>query len=238
MIQYSPRWEGITIIVLEEILMANGLTVLMMWFLLLCRRKNRESLHVGDKIYDGMAIVNLLGALSETIAFLVDGKQFIGSRQINYVSNSICFIGTVSIGLLWCLYVELRIYRNYKRIFKKARFVMFPWVVEVIMVLCNLLGTGIMFKISEGNIYQRAAGAIVGYISLIIYFCIQYIPSASIQETRDESEFFPCDIFRWSLFCRSAYPVSLLWNHIVMGIGCGCIDICADAVICREFIYG
>ena len=142
----------------------------MMWFLLLCRRKNRESLHVGDKIYDGMAIVNLLGALSETIAFLVDGKQFIGSRQINYISNSICFIGTVSIGLLWCLYVELYIYRNYKRIFKKVRLVMLPWAVEVIMVLCNLPGTGIMFKISEENIYQRATGALVGYISLIIYF--------------------------------------------------------------------
>lgn len=150
--------------------MANGLTVLMMWFLLLCRRKNRESIHVSDKIYDGMAIVNLLGALSETIAFLVDGKQFIGSRQINYISNSICFIGTVSMGLLWCLYVELYIYRNYKRIFKKVRLVMLPWAVEVIMVLCNLPGTGIMFKISEENIYQRAAGALVGYISLIIYF--------------------------------------------------------------------
>ena len=150
--------------------MANGLTVLMMWFLLLCRRKNRESIHVGDKIYDGMAIVNLLGALSETIAFLVDGKQFIGSRQINYISNSICFIGTVSIGLLWCLYVELYIYRNYKRIFKKVRLVMLPWAVEVIIVLCNLPGTGIMFKISEENIYQRATGALVGYISLIIYF--------------------------------------------------------------------
>ena len=44
----SPKEES------EEILMANGLTVLMMWFLLLCRRKNRESLHVGDKIYDGI----------------------------------------------------------------------------------------------------------------------------------------------------------------------------------------
>lgn len=195
MIQYSPRWEGITIIVLEEILMANGLTVLMMWFLLLCRRKNRESLHVGDKIYDGMAIVNLLGALSETIAFLVDGKQFIGSRQINYVSNSICFIGTVSIGLLWCLYVELRIYRNYKRIFKKARFVMFPWVVEVIMVLCNLLGTGIMFKISEGNIYQRAAGTIVGYISLIIYFAYSIYLVHQSKKQGMNLNFFPVIYF-------------------------------------------
>ena len=119
--------EGITIIVLEEILMANGLTVLMMWFLLFCRRKNRESLHVGDKIYDGIAIVNLVGALSETIAFLVDGKQFTGSRQINYISNSICFIGTVSMGMLWCMYVELRIYRNYKRMVQKAGVEIFPW---------------------------------------------------------------------------------------------------------------
>lgn len=150
--------------------MANGLTVLMMWFLLLCRRKNRESLHEEDKLYDGMAIVNLAGALSETIAFMVDGNQFTGCRQINYISNSICFIGTVSIGLLWCLYVELRIYRNYKRIFKKVRVVMFPWIVEVIMVLYNLPGTGIMFKISKENVYQRTAGSLVGYISLILYF--------------------------------------------------------------------
>ena len=182
-------------IILEEILMANGLTVLMMWFLLLCRRKNRESLQVGNKIYDGMAIVNLLGALSETIAFLVDGKQFMGSRQINYVSNSICFIGTVSIGLLWCLYVELRIYRNYKRIFKKAKPVMFPWVVEVIMVLCNLFGTEIMFKISEENIYQRAAGALIGYISLIIYFAYSIYLVHQSKKQGINLNFFPVIYF-------------------------------------------
>lgn len=182
-------------IILEEILMANGLTVLMMWFLLLCRRKNRESLHEEDKLYDGMAIVNLAGALSETIAFLVDGKQFMGSRQINYVSNSICFIGTVSIGLLWCLYVELRIYRNYKRIFKKAKPVMFPWVVEVIMVLCNLFGTGIMFKISEENIYQRAAGALIGYISLIIYFAYSIYLVHQSKKQGINLNFFPVIYF-------------------------------------------
>ena len=175
--------------------MANGLTLLMMWFLLLCRRKNRESLQVGNKIYDGMAIVNLLGALSETIAFLVDGKQFMGSRQINYVSNSICFIGTVSIGLLWCLYVELRIYRNYKRIFKKAKPVMFPWVVEVIMVLCNLFGTEIMFKISEENIYQRAAGALIGYISLIIYFAYSIYLVHQSKKQGINLNFFPVIYF-------------------------------------------
>lgn len=163
------NWQVIIIIVIEEILMANGLTVLMMSFLLICRRKNRESLHVEDRIYDGIVWMNMMGALAETIAFLVDGKSFVGSRQINYASNSLCFIGTVSMGLLWSIYVELRIYRNYKRISQKTAVMVLPWVVEVIMVLCNLSGTGIMFKITGENVYQRTGGALVGYITLTIY---------------------------------------------------------------------
>ena len=59
---------------IEEILVANGIAILMMCFLLICRRKNREILHMEDKIYDTMVIVNLLGALSETITFMVDGR--------------------------------------------------------------------------------------------------------------------------------------------------------------------
>ena len=37
-------------------------------------------------------------------------------------------------------------------------------------VVCNLFGIGILFKISENNIYQRSNGAIIGYVSLMIYF--------------------------------------------------------------------
>ncbi len=158
-----------TIIVIEEILMANGLAVLMMGYLLLCRRKNRESLHTEDKIYDGIALVNILGALSETVASLIDGKSFTGSRQINYAANSLNFIGMISMSLLWCLYVELRIYRNYKRILSKIAFFVFPWLVEVIMILCNLFRPGIVFRISGANVYQREGGSLACYIPGIIY---------------------------------------------------------------------
>ena len=182
-------------IVIEEILAANGITILMMWFLLICRRKNRENLHMEDKIYDGMALVNLLGALFETIAFLVDGNKFIGGVEINYVANSVCFVGTVSIGFLWCLYVDLRIYRNYKRTAKKTGIIMIPWLVEVVAVVCNLFGTGILFKISENNIYQRSSGAIIGYVSLMIYFvCSVYLVYHSKRQGINLS-FFPVMYF-------------------------------------------
>lgn len=67
---------------------------------------------------------------------------------------------------------------------------------------------------------------------------LQYLSGVSFQKTRGKPEFFPGDLFRWSLFCRCGYPVPFLWNYIIMGAGCGRIDICADAVIRREFVYG
>lgn len=148
-----------------------------------------------DKIYDTMVIVNLLGALSETITFMVDGKDLIGGRQINYIFNSLCFIETVSIGLMWCLYVELRIYRNYKRALRRAGVVMIPWIVEVIAVIYNLFGTGVLFKISENNVYQRQAGSIIGYITLMIYFAYSVYLVYYSKKQGINLEFFPVLFF-------------------------------------------
>ncbi len=155
---------------LKEIIVANGITVMMMLYLLVCRQKNRECTRAEDKIYDGMVLINLLGAVLETISFLVDGKDIPGGRLLNYLSNSLCFVCTVSIGLLWCLYVELYIYQNRKKIFRYVRIIMIPWFVEIMAVICNPFGSGIIFAVSENNIYQRKSGVILGYITLIIYF--------------------------------------------------------------------
>ncbi len=182
-------------IILEEILMANGLAILMMWFLLLCRRKNRESLHMEDKLYDGMAVMNLLGALAETTSFLIDGKSFAGSRALNLFSNSVCFLGTVTIGFLWCLYVELRIYRNYRRIFRKVKILMLPWLAEAVAILCNVLKPGILFRISADNVYERAGGAVLGYISLMLYFAYSLYLVYHSKRRGVNLNFFPVQFF-------------------------------------------
>ncbi len=156
--------------IMEEIIIANGMSILMMLFLLDCRRKNRESIRTEDKIYDYMAATTLAGAALETIAFLVDGQEFSTGIFLNYFANSLCFLGTVTVGFLWCIYVELHIYKNYKRAFHRANFLAIPWIVEVIMILVNLFGTNVLFHITEYNVYQRGTCVLVGYISLMIYF--------------------------------------------------------------------
>ncbi len=155
---------------IDEVFVANGIAILMMIFLLDCRQKNRESLHTDDKIYDGMAVTTLLGALFETITFLIDGKTFAGGRVLNYIFNSLCFLGTVTIGFLWCLYVDLHIYRNHRRTMRNVKIVMLPWLSEVAAIVFNLFGTEFLFKISPDNVYQRCSFAIWGYITLMIYF--------------------------------------------------------------------
>lgn len=176
---------------LKEIIAVNGITLLMMWYLLVCRRKNRERTRTEDKIYDGMVLVNLLGAVFETISFLVDGKNIPAGRLLNYISNSLCFAGTVSIGMLWCLYVELYIYQSRKRIRSFARIIMIPWVVEVIALILNLFGTGIMFSVSESNIYHREIGVIIGYCTLIIYFVYSVALVYHSKSQKIKLHFFP-----------------------------------------------
>lgn len=209
---FTDVWRLITIIVIEEILMANGLAVLMMCYLLSCRRKNRESLHTEDKVYDGIAKVNILGAVAETISFLVDGKSFIGCRQLNYISNSLCFIGTVSMGLLWCLYVNLRIYRNFKKISEKIAVMMIPWIVEVVMVLGNLIRPGIMFKVSADNIYQRTGGALAGYITLVIYLAYSLYMVYHSRKQGVNLSYFP--VFYFVCICFAGVLIQLVFYGV------------------------
>ena len=157
-------------IVWEEILVANGGAILMMWFLLNCRRKNRENIRGEARLYDAMALANLLGALLETFSFWVDGKLFPGARALNMLANSLCFLVTVSIALLWTFYVDLLIYRNYKRTMRNAKFLLVPWLIEVIAILCNLLKPGFLFSVSEANIYHRGQWAIICFVIPIFYF--------------------------------------------------------------------
>ncbi len=180
---------------LKEVIVANGTAILMMFLLLRIRRKNRESTHDMDRLCDSMCIANLLGAAAETVSFLIDGQLFPGARILAYFSNSLCFLGTVSIGLLWCPYVEMRIYRNYRHAAHVARLVAIPWFIEVIAIIYNLFGTGFLFSISEGNVYSRGPGAPIGYISLLFYFSYSVYLVYHSKKEGINLHFFPVQYF-------------------------------------------
>ncbi len=210
-------------LIYEEVLVANGITMLTMWFLLNFRRKNRENIHTEDRIFDGMVFINFLGALFETVSFVIDGKDVAFGRAINYITNSLCFAGTVSIGMLWCLYVDFRIYRNYKRTTRHAEIVMLPWCLEIASIICNLFGTNILFQISDDNVYQRCNGSIIGYVTLMIYFCYSIYLVYHSKEQGINLSFFPVQYFVGpclagviiQLFC---YGITTSWISVAVAL--------------------
>lgn len=175
--------------------MANGTAIIMMAFLLFCRSRNRESIHSDDRIYDCMTIVTILGAALETLSFVVDRQSFVGARFLNYLSSSLSYLATGVIGFLWCLYVDLHIYKNHARYRRNVRFVAIPLLIELVCVLYNLLGNGFVFSVSADNVYSRGRFTVIGYLTVYLYFLYSIYLVYHSKEEGLNLDFFPIFYF-------------------------------------------
>lgn len=180
---------------IQEIVIVNGIAILMMAFLLVTRRKYRESIHREDKVYDLMAYLTLVGAFIEIISFLVDQQTIPYGNFLNYMSNSLCFLGTVSIAVLWCAYVDLRIYRNYTRTNQRMKYLILPWLIEVLVLISNLLGSDILFDVTKENIYQRGKYVVFVYIILMFYYAYSIYLVKKSKDRVLMVRFFPVNYF-------------------------------------------
>lgn len=200
---------------IEEILVVNGIGALMMLVLLRTRKENRESVFFDDRLFDGMVVLTMLGCALEALSFVIDGMEFPFARALNYLANSLCFIGTASIGYLWCVYVDLRLYRNLNRTRRMALRMSPPLIIGVILSLINLVGVGVLFTISDENIYQRQPFVAVGYIVLMIYFCAGIVTAINFRSKGVRLRFFP--IYQFVVPCVVGTLVQ--WAHYGIAIG-------------------
>ena len=132
----------------SEIFIVNGIGIFLMIFLLVTRIENMEERHIDDRIFDIMIWFTIAGCLAETFSFVIDGKSFAGNRALAYFLNSFCFVGTCTVGFLWCLYMNLRIFHDISKMRKHAKFLAVPLIINLAMNLINLSGCGIVFTIS------------------------------------------------------------------------------------------
>ena len=80
--------------------------------------------------------------------FIIDARPGFIFHILQYISNTISSASSGIIGYCWCLFVEYHIHRNFERIKKKSRILAIPLIIATILIIINLLGTGIIFDIS------------------------------------------------------------------------------------------
>ena len=68
------------------------------------------------KLLSTMMHLTILECIFDTLVFWVDGKNFLGAREINYAGNIIYYILKVAIVYFWPLFIEYKITSSYKKV--------------------------------------------------------------------------------------------------------------------------
>ena len=180
---------------IPEILVANGTGAFLVLFLLLYRIRISQTNQFDEKAYNFMLIVTFIATINETLSFIIDAHPGFIFHILQYISNTISSASSGIIGYCWCLFVEYHIHRNFERIKKKSRILAIPLIIATILIIINLLGTGIIFDISKENVYTRGPMNFILYIFVFVY----YIESIyTVHKAKYDSilvEFFPIYYF-------------------------------------------
>ena len=194
-----------------------------MVFLRLTRIENKEKRYIGDWLFDIMIWLTIFGCLAEVGSFLVDGRLFPGARVLSYLLNSFCFIGTCSVGFLWCLYVDLRIFNSIRRLRRRLPWLALPWAADVVMNLINLSGCGLIFTISEANVYQRGSLVLSVYVILFFYFIYSICLADGSRKKSLHIRFFPTWYFVGpcmvgTLIQGLSYGITVGWTAVALAL--------------------
>lgn len=200
---------------IQEILIVNSLGILLMVFLQYVRLKSIKDKKLGEPLFNMMIWTTVAGCTFEMISFLVDGKMFTGAVFLSYLSNSLCFIGTTMVGFLWAVFTELRLFRSIQRVRRKAKYLLIPFIVEIVLVIINLAGTGVLFTISADNVYQRGTFVAYSYIVLFFYYAYSLIIADRYKKSGFVSYRYPTLMF--ILPCLAGTVIQGIFYGITVG---------------------
>lgn len=208
---------------MAEILIVNGLGIFLMAFLRLTRIENAEKRLDGERYFDIMLWLTIAGCFIEALTFVIDGKMFPFCRAMSYVLNSFLFIATCSVGFLWCLYVDFRLYNSIRRVRSRARWLAIPLAVDIAMNIINLSGCGIVFTISEGNVYARGSLVAASYVILFFYFIYSICLVDFSKRNGLHIRFFPVYYFVLPVMVGTlvqgfAYGITMGWACVAIAL--------------------
>ena len=208
---------------MSEIFIVNGIGICLMVFLHLTRIKKTEKRFISDWLFDTMTWTAIAGCLVETLTFILDGKMFPGCRTLSYLLNSLCFIGTCGVGFLWCLFVDFRIFNSTRRIREKAKWLVLPLLLDIVMNLINITGCGIVFTISKDNVYKRGSMVIAPYLILFFYFIYSLYIARQAKKNSLYIKFFPVYYFVvpcmvGTIIQGSMYGITLGWASVAIAM--------------------
>ena len=179
----------------EEIVIVNTAGVLVLLVSLLSRIDNRKNRHLSDHLFDAMIGITLGALAAETASFLLDGVPGRWNHYLQYVLNAYLFLASASVGMLWVLYVNDRIYHSRQQLRRWLLPVAAPVALVAVLLICDLFGAGFIFSISDGNVYSRGTVVILTYLAVFADYGISLGMAIAAVRRNNHVRFFPVPYF-------------------------------------------
>lgn len=181
--------------ILEEIIVANAVGLLVLIIYLLSRIEIRKERHLSLKIFDGMVWVIFIALIAETITFLLDKKPGALVNFFQYLTNAYLFLASSCVGILWVLFVDIRIFRSIGRVKRWLKVLIIPYAILVLFIILDLFGMGIIFTITEANQYARGKFVSLSFTFVFICYWITLILAILAVKRNGHIRFFPVHYF-------------------------------------------
>lgn len=207
---------------LRSIYITNGVGAAILLILYFASKTRTLRNRIEDRVYTIMIFGVMLGCVAEVLSYVLDGKTFFGARVLNYVVNTYIFSANVLLVFLLLIYVDLCLYGDKTRIWKRYK----PQIiVGVVMILANVVNyfVPISYYISELNVYERRPFS-YAYYAVIVYYCV----SITVLLKRFEKENGARAFFKFGMFVIPVvvgvglqflvYGLSLAWLASAIGL--------------------
>ncbi|MCR5599591.1 MAG: GGDEF domain-containing protein [Ruminococcus sp.] len=207
---------------LQAITVANSIGVIMMIVLQISSYLVRQRRLPSDRIFTVMIIVTSAGCATETISFMVDGRTFQGAHTISVITCTLLYALNVTLSFLWCIYVDLRLYKQESRLKKYYKWLAVPTLILIASLIPNIR-FGYLFSFDAGNVYSRQPLSYIYYLSVFVYIgfsvCVRY----RYYKESPQSRFFPIWMFIMPLIVGTTaqllfYGISLAWISAAVGL--------------------
>lgn len=214
--------SNILLVNLPAVLIANGLGVWLMVTILFSRRKRLKILPLDGKIFYWMCRICLTLCLLETLGFVLDGKDFIGARQILVTVNALLVAMGSLLAYLWVCYVDYKLFASQQRIKKRYSLIAIPAGILCLMSIMNLF-VDVFFSLGPDNNYQRLPLLLLAYVVTYGYMTYGAVLSYYCRKRLDKYLFMPVAAFLIPIYLGSAiqlctYGISLIWPSTALGL--------------------
>ncbi len=179
----------------QEVLVANGAGILILAVSFLSEVKFKKEKHLSNKLFKAISLLAFFALMAETATFLLDGTPGGVAHFLQYLLNAYLFLASGGVGALWVLYVNVRIYHSKKRFRRWLLPTLLPYGVIVLLIICDLCGTGLIFSVSEQNVYQRGQWVVLQYLILICDYAVSLIQALVAVRQNHHPRFFPVHYF-------------------------------------------